>query len=284
MPSARVAWRDDPVSPPTRTSCLITGGEVPISRTTTASPITPTTVHSPPTAITVTAARAPCVMQRRIRCPTALYATCSVLHQEITVASPPTIVSTPITLESCQSSPAATTPATPTPPARSLQTNRPIVYRLTHPPAESRSTPVQAPLCHRTADFAPRRVVAPACGQDQVVRRGWSDRWSDEAAVGGPAGQFVAVGELELAQHAGDVGLDRLDRDEQLAGHFLVGIAARDQPQYLALPLGEPVQVLVDRGDVDRPGERVQHEPGQPRREDRVAVGHPADRVDQFGA
>ena len=32
------------------------------------------------------------------------------------------------------------------------------------------------------------------------------------------------------------------------------------------------------------PGERVEHEPGQPRREHRVAVGDPADRGDQLGA
>ena len=67
-------------------------------------------------------------------------------------------------------------------------------------------------------------------------------------------------------------------------GDLLVGVAARDQPHHLALALGEPVEVLVDGGDLDRAGERVEHEPGQPRGEHRVALGDPADRVDQLGA
>ena len=75
------------------------------------------------------------------------------------------------------------------------------------------------------------------------------------------------------------VGLDGLDRDEQLLGDLLVGVAAGDQPHHLALALGEPVEVLVDGGHLDRAGERVEHEAGQPRREHRVAVGDPADRV-----
>ena len=41
------------------------------------------------------------------------------------------------------------------------------------------------------------------------------------------------------------MGLDGLDRDEQLAGDLLVGVAAGDQPQHLALALGDlgPSQV-----------------------------------------
>ena len=65
---------------------------------------------------------------------------------------------------------------------------------------------------------------------------------------------------------------------------LLVGVAAGDQPQHLALALGEPVQVLVDRRRVGGRGEGVEHEAGQPRREDGVAVGHPADRGGQLGA
>ena len=45
---------------------------------------------------------------------------------------------------------------------------------------------------------------------------------------------------------------------------LLVGVAARDQPHHLALALGEPVEVLVDGGDLDGAGEGVQHEAGQP--------------------
>ena len=107
---------------------------------------------------------------------------------------------------------------------------------------------------------------------------------SEQAPVRGPPGQLVARGQLELAQHAGHVGLDGLDRDEQLLGDLLVGVATGDQPHHLPLALGEPVEVLVDGGDVDRAGERVEHEPGQPRREHRVPVGDPLDRLDQLRA
>src|SRR5690606_40007520 len=49
---------------------------------------------------------------------------------------------------------------------------------------------------------------------------------SHEPPGAGPAGQLVAVGELELAQHAGDVRLDGLHRDEELLGDLLVRVAA----------------------------------------------------------
>jgi hypothetical protein len=59
--------------------------------------------------------------------------------------------------------------------------------------------------------------------------------------------------------------LHRLDRDEQLLGDLLVGVSAGDQPHHLPLPLGQPVQVLVDLRHLDRAGERVEDESGQPR-------------------
>src|SRR3990170_2911460 len=107
---------------------------------------------------------------------------------------------------------------------------------------------------------------------------------SDQPAVAGPAGQLVPRRQLQLAEHAGHVRLDRLDRDEQLLGDLLVRVAAGDQPHHLAFALGEPVEVLVDVGHVDRAGERVQHEPRQPRREHRVAVGDPPDGLHQLRA
>ena len=109
------------------------------------------------------------------------------------------------------------------------------------------------------------------------LRAAQSSRRSDR-----PPGELVARGELQLAQHRGHVGLDGLDRDEQLGADLLVGVAARDQPHHLALALGEPVEVLVDGRDLDGAGERVEHEPRQPRREHRVAGGHPLDRGDQL--
>src|SRR4051795_5116614 len=100
---------------------------------------------------------------------------------------------------------------------------------------------------------------------------------SEQAAVRGPAGQLVPGGQLELAEHARHVGLHGLDRDEELAGHLLVGVAAGDQPHHLTLALGQPVEVLVDLGDLDGAGERVEHEAGEPWREDSVAGGNPLD-------
>ena len=44
------------------------------------------------------------------------------------------------------------------------------------------------------------------------------------------------------------MGLDGLDGDEELAGHLLVRVPPRDQPQHLALADRQPVQVLVDGG------------------------------------
>jgi hypothetical protein len=60
------------------------------------------------------------------------------------------------------------------------------------------------------------------------------------------------------------VGLDGLDRDEQLLGHLLVGVATGDQPHHLPLPLGQPVEVLVDVGHLDRAREGVEDEAREP--------------------
>ncbi len=59
-------------------------------------------------------------------------------------------------------------------------------------------------------------------------------------------------GELQLAQHGGDVRLDGLDRDEQLRGDLLVGVAAGDQPHDLLLARREAVELGV--GDGRLPG------------------------------
>src|SRR5438270_9037701 len=69
-----------------------------------------------------------------------------------------------------------------------------------------------------------------------------------QPALGGPAGELVAAGELELAQHRRHVGLHRLGRDRQLAGDLLVGVAAGDEAQDLALSGGELVELGVERG------------------------------------
>src|ERR1022692_3847069 len=136
----------------------------------------------------------------------------------------------------------------------------------------------------------PRRE--PAAGP-RVVRCGsWcscslSSRLC-QPPLGRPPGQLVPGRQLELAQHRGDVTLDRLDRDVELTRDLLVGIAAGDQPQDLPLTGCQLVEFGVEGRAVRTSGgqrrERVEHEPGQPGREDRVAGRDPADRVHQLGA
>jgi DHA1 family chloramphenicol resistance protein-like MFS transporter len=89
---------------------------------------------------------------------------------------------------------------------------------------------------------------------------------SEQAAVGGPAGELVPAGELQLAQDGGHVRLDRLHRDEELPRDLLVGVAARDEAHHLALAGGEPVELVLDGRDLAGAGaERVKHEPCQSR-------------------
>ena len=56
----------------------------------------------------------------------------------------------------------------------------------------------------------------------------------------------MAGGELELAQHGADVGLDGLDGDPEALGDLLVEVAAGDVAQDLALARGELVELGVD--------------------------------------
>ena len=62
---------------------------------------------------------------------------------------------------------------------------------------------------------------------------------------------MVAIGELQLTQHAAHVRLDGLDRDEQLSCDLFVRVAAGDQPEYLTLPLGESIQIFINRGKIN---------------------------------
>ena len=83
----------------------------------------------------------------------------------------------------------------------------------------------------------------------------------DEPPLGRPAGQLVAVGELELAQHGGHVGLDGLGRDPRPQRDLLVHVAAREVAQDLALAGGELVEVGVGRpARAARAGEGVEDE------------------------
>src|SRR5450759_1635624 len=79
--------------------------------------------------------------------------------------------------------------------------------------------------------------------------------------------------------------LNSLDRDEQLLGHFLVLVAASNEPHHLTLARAEPVQLLVDHGDLSGGRTKgVQDEASQPGAEDGIAVGDPSNRVAQVGS
>src|ERR1043165_1345391 len=99
-------------------------------------------------------------------------------------------------------------------------------------------------------------------------------RFSVQAPLGRPARELVAVGELELAQHRRDVGLDGLGRAAEAQRDLLVHVAARDVAQDLALARGELVEVGVGVAGArwGGAGEGVEHEPSQARREDGVAA------------
>ena len=77
-----------------------------------------------------------------------------------------------------------------------------------------------------------------------------SARLVDQAVVHGEQGGLGAVGELELGQDGGHVGLDRLLRHEQARGQLAVRQAQAEQGQHLALAGGE----LVEPGSAP-PGE-----------------------------
>src|SRR5581483_2016596 len=101
----------------------------------------------------------------------------------------------------------------------------------------------------------------------------------DEPAFDRPAAQLVPVRELELAQHRADVRLDGLMGDPEAQRDLLVLVAARDQPQHLALAKRQPIELRVHLRLFQLALEGVEDEAREPGREDRVAVADPADRV-----
>src|SRR4051794_650961 len=106
-----------------------------------------------------------------------------------------------------------------------------------------------------------------------------------EAALHGPAAELVAVGELQLSQHCGDVRLHRLGRDMEPGPDLLVEVGAGGVLEDPAPARGELVELGVDgRGSGAAPArEGVEHEARQARGEDRVAVGDPAHGVGELG-
>src|SRR6185436_14445398 len=94
--------------------------------------------------------------------------------------------------------------------------------------------------------------------------------------------QLVAARELELSQHRGDVRLDGLRGDVEAEGDLLVHVAASDVLEDLALAGGEGVELGLWLRR--RPGERVQHEAGEPGGEDGIALVHAPYRLRQLVA
>ncbi len=82
------------------------------------------------------------------------------------------------------------------------------------------------------------------------------------------------------------MGLDRLLGDHQLSGDLQVRQPARDECEHLRLALGEIGDPLLEPGParpVRHPGELLDQQFGQVRREQRLPAGHHPDRVGEFG-
>src|SRR5438045_9431765 len=76
-----------------------------------------------------------------------------------------------------------------------------------------------------------------------------------DAVLRGVADELLLPLEVELVEDVPDVVLDRLRRDEQALADLLVGVAASDELQHLALPLRERVGPLALR----EPAELTEH-------------------------
>src|SRR5665647_2930084 len=80
------------------------------------------------------------------------------------------------------------------------------------------------------------------------------------------------------------MSLNGLDRDEELLGNFLVLIAASDEPHHLALARAEPIQLLVDHGDLASDcAKGIKDETCQPGAEHGIAVRDATNGAGQVG-
>ena len=77
--------------------------------------------------------------------------------------------------------------------------------------------------------------------------------------------------------------LDRAIGEHELLRRLPIRVAAGDQSQHLAFARRQRVEVVVGRSR-RAAGERVEHESGQSRTEDRVSARHPDDRVAERGS
>ncbi len=114
----------------------------------------------------------------------------------------------------------------------------------------------------RTNRDVPRDLFSHAVIHEYIHTRLLVLSTSDQLPLRRPAGQFVAIGELELPQHGADVGLDGLDRYEQRLARLPIGVTPSDELQDFTLPRRERSELVVDIGRGQR-GEGVEDEAGQ---------------------
>jgi hypothetical protein len=79
-----------------------------------------------------------------------------------------------------------------------------------------------------------------------------------------------AVGDLQLAANVGNVVLDCLQTDRELAGYFSIAASLSDQAQHLALAVG---QFGKDWRGRESSGEESDQSPCDRRAEDCLAIG-----------
>ncbi len=79
------------------------------------------------------------------------------------------------------------------------------------------------------AGFVSGRNTSTHIGCDRALVECVANSKLDDSAFGGPAGEFMAVGHLQLAQHVRSMGFHGLDRDSQSASDLLVRITSGEQ-------------------------------------------------------
>src|SRR3954464_7987814 len=127
---------------------------------------------------------------------------------------------------------------------------------------------VDRPGTCRVTPSGPGRS-ARGCAYGGEAPRGSVDPGLDEPELARAADRLLARGGAELGVDVAHVGLDGVDRDEQLLADLAVRVRAREQPQHGELALGELLRAgWRGSAHVDaplEPGEPLHDAPGLPR-------------------
>ena len=91
-----------------------------------------------------------------------------------------------------------------------------------------------------------------------------------------PDCEFVPVGQLQLAQHIRNVGLNGLHGNIEPLRDLSIAVGARQMLENLPFAFRQLVEFRIDFGEGNR-REGFQHEPGQLWREHGMALRHSAD-------